>query len=220
MEAAGNHGGKRPYRSAVPCTVPGRTPLTSSGSPADFPTREGFLTFLAEPGMRRLMEEGRQASVWMRKHILAILDVWNSRGRHELERELGISTEELDKDKFIAFVGTGQTFLLHLAEFIHASILPALKQEAATSPSIWTTRTAMPDAESCWKKSCICWTAAPRNTSWRYSGVPPTGQNGKNCIVRRKEKAARNSCAPARSCCWTGFADCIPATVSYSTLPT
>lgn len=99
--------------------------------PRGFSDPEGFLTFLAEPGMRRLMEEGRQASVWMRKHILAILDVWNSRGRHELERELGISTEELDKDKFIAFVGTGQTFLLHLAEFIHASILPALKQEAA-----------------------------------------------------------------------------------------
>lgn len=91
--------------------------------PRGFSDAEGFLAFLAEPGVRRLMEKGREASAWMERHILSMLDLWNSRGRHELERELGIVTEELDREKFLAFVGAGQTFLLHLAEFIHASLL-------------------------------------------------------------------------------------------------
>lgn len=99
--------------------------------PRGFSDAEGFLAFLAEPGVRRLMEEGRLASAWMEKHILAILDLWNSRGRHELEQELGIVTEELDRKKFLSFVGAGQTSLLHLAEFIHASLLPTLREEAA-----------------------------------------------------------------------------------------
>ncbi len=98
--------------------------------PRGFSDAEGFLAFLAEPGVRRLMEEGRVASAWMEKHVLAILDVWNSKGRHELERELGIATQELDREKFLSFVGPGQTFLLHLAEFIHISLLPLLREEA------------------------------------------------------------------------------------------
>ena len=99
--------------------------------PRGFSDAEGFLAFLAEPGVRRLMEKGREASAWMERHILSMLDLWNSRGRHELERELGIVTEELDREKFLAFVGAGQTFLLHLAEFIHASLLSSLREEAA-----------------------------------------------------------------------------------------
>ncbi len=99
--------------------------------PRGFSDAEGFLAFLAEPGVRRLMEKGREASDWMERHILSMLEQWNSRGRHELERELGIVTEELDREKFLAFVGAGQTFLLHLAEFIHASLLSSLREEAA-----------------------------------------------------------------------------------------
>ena len=99
--------------------------------PRGFSDAEGFLAFLAEPGVRRLMEKGREASDWIERHILSMLEQWNSRGRHELERELGIVTEELDREKFLAFVGAGQTFLLHLAEFIHASLLSSLREEAA-----------------------------------------------------------------------------------------
>lgn len=99
--------------------------------PRGFSDAEGFLDFLAEAGVRRLMEKGREASDWMKRRILSMLDLWNSQGRHELERELGIVTEELDREKFLAFVGAGQTFLLHLAEFIHVSLLPSLRKEAA-----------------------------------------------------------------------------------------
>lgn len=94
--------------------------------PRGFSDAEAFLAFLAEPPMIALMREGRKASLWLQKHVLNTLELWNKKHRLSLEKELEIVLPELDKDAFLAFVGTGQPSFLHLSEFVHKVILDKL----------------------------------------------------------------------------------------------
>lgn len=98
--------------------------------PRGFSDAGGFLTFLAEPPVRQLMEEGRKASRWMEARVLRMLDHWNETERLELADELEATPVPLRHDDFLAFVGSGQASLPHLAEFIHRNLLPVLERRA------------------------------------------------------------------------------------------
>lgn len=99
-------------------------------APRGFSDTEAFLTFLAERPVIELMKEGRKASLWMQKHVMNTLQLWNRKHAPALAEELGIPLPELDPDAFLAFVGTGQPSFLHLAEFTHKTLLPHLKRRA------------------------------------------------------------------------------------------
>ena len=99
--------------------------------PRGFSDPQGFLDFLAEPPVRRLMDEGRQAARWLEARVLRMLDRWNERDRPALADELGAEPAPLNRDEFLAFVGAGQASPLHLAEFIHRRLMPLLTRRAA-----------------------------------------------------------------------------------------
>ncbi|MGN1038400.1 MAG: hypothetical protein ACI4P0_03295, partial [Mailhella sp.] len=96
-------------------------------APRGFSDIEDFLEFLATPSMRSFMNEGREASKWIQGHVMATLESWNRKHAPALSQEFGIPTIALDKEAFLAFVGSGQPSLLHLAEFTHKALLPEFK---------------------------------------------------------------------------------------------
>lgn len=99
--------------------------------PRGFSDAHGFLSFLAEPPTQHLLAEGHKASEWQKKYVLQILQRWNTRHRRTVNKEFGLSLEALEQEEFISFVGTGQASIIHLAEFIHKRMLPALASRVA-----------------------------------------------------------------------------------------
>lgn len=109
-------------------------------APRGFSDPESFLAFLAEQPVYELMEKGKQASQWMKQNVLTVLELWNTKYRLEIAKELEIIIPEIQPKEFLAYVGHGQTSLLHLTEFIHKKLLPllyektsALKEEMLTA---------------------------------------------------------------------------------------
>ncbi|WP_418765123.1 hypothetical protein [Mailhella sp.] len=100
-------------------------------APRGFSDIEDFLEFLSSAPMRAFMDEGRNASNWLRDHVMRTLETWNKRHAPALTRDLGIPVTTLDPDAFLAFVGNGQPSLLHLAEFAHKALLPRFKAKIA-----------------------------------------------------------------------------------------
>ncbi len=100
-------------------------------APRGFHSNEDFVAFLEEPGTRKLMEQGRDVSRFRERQYYALLRSFNERHLPGLNAELGISLPPLEESAFRAFVGAGQTSRLHLAEFIHASLLPHLERRVA-----------------------------------------------------------------------------------------
>lgn len=99
--------------------------------PRGFSDAPDFLEFLTNSKMRHLMEKGREASGWQQGHVLRTLEYWNEHHRLRLQSEWGAPIAPMDKEDFLAFVGTGQPSLVHLAEYILKHILPAMQTRAA-----------------------------------------------------------------------------------------
>ena len=97
--------------------------------PHGFNDNRSFLKFLQEEAMMQLMEDGRKVSEYQQKYVFEILDVYNTRHRETLNRELNLSLEKLPLEKFLTFVGDGQSSVLHLARFIHNSIVNNIQKE-------------------------------------------------------------------------------------------
>ncbi len=95
--------------------------------PRGFPDTQAFLCFLAEDTVTSFMEEGRRVSDRRTTHIINLLNEFNTRHRPEINRRYGVDLPPLSPEAFSAFVGTGQASELHLAEYIHASLLPLLR---------------------------------------------------------------------------------------------
>jgi len=110
--------------------------------PRGFAGSAAFLEFLAEPGVRQLMEEGHKASQWAEDRIREALDRWNRCDRLELAQSTGIAPNPLTQEDFTAFVGTGQASLVHLAEFVHRAVLPCLEHRAETLRSAMSSLSA------------------------------------------------------------------------------
>lgn len=96
--------------------------------PKGFSEADSFLSFIAEPRVNYLLQEGRKASAWVEAHVLQTLEKWNSVHRLAMNKELGINVQPLDPQDFLRFVGAGQTSFLHLAEMLHRHIYPELKK--------------------------------------------------------------------------------------------
>jgi len=85
---------------------------------------EGFfdnhslLQFLQEGAVREMLAQGREVSLYQQRYVLDVFGAFNQTHRPVLDRELGLESQPLDKERFLRFVGTGQPSLLHLAKFI------------------------------------------------------------------------------------------------------
>jgi hypothetical protein len=87
--------------------------------------------FLKKPAVREFMRQGFELSLREQRHVLDLLAAFNERHRLSINERYGLALEPLDPEEFLAFVGSGQASVLHLARFIHDNLLPHLDARAA-----------------------------------------------------------------------------------------
>lgn len=96
---------------------------------------EGFfdlhnmLQFLQGNTVKAMMEEGRQVSLYQQRYVLEAFAAFNRVHRLVLDRELSLTSAELNQADFITFVGAGQISLLHLAKYIQNAYHALLDEE-------------------------------------------------------------------------------------------
>jgi len=88
---------------------------------------QDYLRFLEEPAVTSFTAEGRRVTGYKQHYVFSILKEFNTRHRHTIEENYGIAIPPLSENEFLFFVGTGQVSILHLAEFIHTKMLPAMR---------------------------------------------------------------------------------------------
>ena len=97
-------------------------------SPRGFLGREDFLRFWEEPDVRSFLAEGQAVLDYEKQRILELLHSFNDNHLPVINGAFGVDVPPLDEDAFLAAVGCGQASLVHLAEYVHRTILPFLEQ--------------------------------------------------------------------------------------------
>ena len=100
--------------------------------PRGFGDAQGFLCFLTEPVVMKLMEAGHQASLYQQEYVISLLKKFNAVHRLDLNRRLDIELPLVDEAEFLAFVGIGQKSKLHLSKFVHDKLMKTLQARIAT----------------------------------------------------------------------------------------
>jgi hypothetical protein len=108
--------------------------------PRGFIDSQSFLCFLTDEPVLQLMEAGRAVSLYRQKQVLEVLDAFNRKHLPKLNAELGISMPPIDAEQFLSFVRPGQTSLLHLAKYIHLSLMPQMQKRLAELRLQWMQR--------------------------------------------------------------------------------
>ncbi len=98
--------------------------------PQGFSEVQDFLSFLADAQVKSFMAEAAEVLEYQQNYVLAVLREFNERHRPEINRAFDVELPPLDQAEFITFVGTGQTSILHLAQFIYNHLLPVLQSRA------------------------------------------------------------------------------------------
>jgi len=101
--------------------------------PRGFADSQAFLCFLEEPAMIRLMEQGREVSIYQQARVMDMLAAFNRAHLNDVCQRFNIDLSPLAAHEFLEFVGIGQTSTLHLEKFIHQKILEALKANVSAS---------------------------------------------------------------------------------------
>ncbi len=97
--------------------------------PRGFADAKDFIRFLSDDAVDALMDDGGEVSDFQRNQVIKALEEFNRVHRPMLGEKFGIDFPELDVARFLAFVGIGQASLLHLAQFIHRNMLPAMQSK-------------------------------------------------------------------------------------------
>jgi hypothetical protein len=100
-------------------------------TPRGFTESRDFLSFLGDPAIQSFMDEGIKVSEYQEQYVLGVLREFNRRHRLEINKIFELDLAPLDQAEFLAFVGAGQTSILHLAQFVHAHLLPAMRSRVA-----------------------------------------------------------------------------------------
>lgn len=99
-------------------------------APRGFDGREDFLEFIETAPVQRFFDLGRALADHRREITLSMLRSFNAHHLAAMNARLGIELPALSPEKFLAFVGVGQPSITHLAEHIHAELLPLLSRRA------------------------------------------------------------------------------------------
>ncbi|WP_211219515.1 hypothetical protein [Desulfovibrio aminophilus] len=102
-----------------------------------------YLRFLADPQVAAFMAEGQKVSQYHQRYVMRVFESFNSSHRLALNERFGIQLDPLEKDDFLASIGTGQASLLHLGKFIHDALTPLLAERAQRLSAYC----ALPDSE-------------------------------------------------------------------------
>ena len=98
-------------------------------SPRGFLGREDFLRFLDEPEVRAFLDQGLAVVEYERGCVLELLQSFNDNHLPAINETLGLAVPPLEAKAFLDSVGCGQASLVHLAEFVHRTLLPHLRRK-------------------------------------------------------------------------------------------
>ncbi|MFZ5797486.1 MAG: hypothetical protein ACYCYR_03760 [Desulfobulbaceae bacterium] len=107
-------------------------------SPRGIADKQRFLDFIGQGPAREFMDEGRRVSEYYQGYVFAALREFNARHLPLVNEAYGIRLDPLVLEEFIAFVGTGQPSLLHLARYIYGRMLPAMAAAVEEMRSSWS----------------------------------------------------------------------------------
>ena len=100
-------------------------------APRGFSDRQAFLDFLNRDAVRDFMEKGRKVSEYQQRYVFSVLDAFNCSHRLVINEAYGIDLSPLSVEGFLAFVGSGQPSLFHLAKYIYTCLSPEIQSAAA-----------------------------------------------------------------------------------------
>ena len=106
-------------------------------SPRGFSGAKDFVAFLEQPEVAGFMARGREVSEYQQARVLQALDGFNQRGRARLRQETDLDLEPLEPAEFLAYVGSGQASMLHLAQYVHQHLLAVMGAETAHMRRAW-----------------------------------------------------------------------------------
>ena len=107
--------------------------------PRGFTDTQDFLCFLADPMVVKLMEEGRSVSEYQQRHVMALLQRFNSVHLPDFNKSYDLSLSPINEASFLKFVGIGQKSKVHLAEYIQNHILEALQKRMRQLKQVYQT---------------------------------------------------------------------------------
>jgi hypothetical protein len=96
--------------------------------PRGFADRQAFIDFLNRGATRCFMEEGRKVSEYQQDYVFSVLDEFNRKHRLVINEVYGTDLAPIVSSDFLAFVGSGQPSLHHLAKYIHTLLFPEMRQ--------------------------------------------------------------------------------------------
>ncbi|MFH1215186.1 MAG: hypothetical protein V1706_01655 [Pseudomonadota bacterium] len=96
-------------------------------APRGFADKQDFLNFFKHEPAKSFMDEGRRISAYQQLYVIDVFREFNKKHLPLINQAYGINLPPFERDDFIAFVGSGQPSLLHLAKFIHNRMLPAMR---------------------------------------------------------------------------------------------
>ena len=102
-----------------------------------FADKQNFLDFIAQGPVREFMDEGQRVSEYRQRYVLQVLKEFNSKHLPLINEAYEIEVAPMIEDEFIAFVGTGQPSLLHLAKLIFSKMLPAMAKAVEALRESW-----------------------------------------------------------------------------------
>jgi hypothetical protein len=96
--------------------------------PRGFADTQDFLCFLAEPQVIKMMDQGRAASFYQQRHVLALLKKFNAVYLQQIRDAYDLTLAPIEEESFLKFVGIGQKSRVHLAEYIQNKMVEALQK--------------------------------------------------------------------------------------------
>lgn len=161
-------------------------------APRGFSASSDFLEFLQTDKMRELTALGQEVVEWRRERVLQSLEEWNTGKRLELEKAWGVAIPEFSPAEFAACIGVGQPSMEHLAECLHAYVLPSIQEHAeALKQRVRQqegTQEAEEAAEELRKLDALTWPVIARD--WIHgSDLPENGESGVPAMLRRSPAA-------------------------------
>ncbi len=161
--------------------------------PRGFADTQDFLCFLADPQVVKLMDQGRTASLFQQRHVMALLKKFNEVHLKRINDAYDWKIAPIDDESFLKFVGIGQKSRVHLSEYIQNKMVEALqtriqeKQEqyktgdGPTREKInaWVEEMNRLDIEEMVKS----WLAAENNPEITYPELPDTHENNPELLT-------------------------------------
>jgi len=102
-----------------------------------FADKQDFLDFIAHGPAKEFFDEGRKVSEYQQRYVIEVVKEFNSKHLPLINEVYGIQLAPILLDEFIAFVGTGQPSLLHLAKYIFSRMLPAMARAVEELREKW-----------------------------------------------------------------------------------